>query len=77
MRRMVVTTLPSAYGPGGDPLDAWPPIPQEPAADPDPFPRARLPQDPWRALYPLPVCPDCGTYVHDETLHRKYHLDHD
>ena len=74
---MVVTDLASSYGPGGDPLDAWPPLPPEPAPDPPAFPRARLPQDPWRQLYPLPVCPSCYAYVHDEKGHRKYHLDHD
>lgn len=76
MCRMVVTTLPASYGPGGDPLDAWPPDPQDPPHPPN-FPLARLPQDPWRQLYPVPVCPDCGAYVHDENKHRKYHLDHD
>jgi hypothetical protein len=46
-------------------------VPQEILQDPVPFPKVQLPQDPWRQLYPLAVCPHCSAYVHDEAVHRK------
>ena len=39
----------------------------------DEYPRVKLPQDPWRQLYPIAVCPDCAAYVHSEAIHRKSH----
>jgi hypothetical protein len=35
--------------------------------------RVQLPTDPWRKLAPVPVCWDCGAYVHDEQVHRNWH----
>jgi hypothetical protein len=48
-------------------------LPGESKLSPEPFPKVRLPQDPWRQLLPIPVCPLCSTYVHDEESHRESH----
>lgn len=47
--------------------------PETVTQDPVPFPRVELPQDPWRRLLPIAVCPECSAYVHDEAVHRKSH----
>ena len=45
--------------------------PQTVTSDPVPFPRVQLPQDPWRQLEPVAVCPECSAFVHDEAVHRR------